>query len=200
MAFTELVAPARCVTCRRRGAALCDTCGRDLRGPLGLPSITHVDRLFVPWFYEGAARDLVLGLKIRSLAFAAEAMAEAIWHRVVADGTRCRTITWVPARRADIRKRGFDHARLIAEALADRLGLAAAGLLHRIGTQSDQAALSRAERARNLRGAFTAERVGGPILLVDDLITTGATLAACATALRTAGAARIEGAAACMAE
>jgi predicted amidophosphoribosyltransferase len=119
---------------------------------------------------------------------------------VATTGSRAGIVTWVPARRSDIKRRGFDHARAIAESLAGRMGLGHRELLFRVGSQQDQAGLSRAQRATNLAGAFEADRVDVPVMVVDDLLTTGATMEACARALRGAGAPRVEAGVACIAE
>ncbi|MEA2476123.1 MAG: hypothetical protein QOC87_322 [Actinomycetota bacterium] len=165
-----------------------------------VPRIRHVDRTLAAWIYEGSARDLVLALKLRSLAYAARPLADALWQRVAASGSRAAIITWVPARRSDIRRRGFDHARVIAESLAMRTGLPHRELLVRVGSQQDQAGLSRSERVTNLAGAFEAEGTDVPVMVVDDLLTTGATIEACARALRAAGAPRVEAGVACLVE
>jgi predicted amidophosphoribosyltransferase len=110
-------------------------------------------------------------------------------------------LTWVPARSSDNRQRGYDHAEVLARALAGRLGLRAEPLLNRRGTAEDQTGLNKEERRRNLEHAFAP---GGPctqpVVLVDDVITTGATLAACARALRKAGVPRVEAVVACSAD
>lgn len=172
----------------------------DLRAPSVVPSAPNIRRVLGAWAYDGPARDLVLGLKLRSLAYAADALADGLWRRVTHDGTAARLVTWVPARPADVRARGFDHARLIAVGLAARCGLPCRPVLKRVGRQIDQAGLTREERVANLRGAFEATSIDVPALVVDDLVTTGATISACGRALRAAGAPLVEAAVACVAE
>lgn len=102
-------------------------------------------------------------------------------------------VTWVPARNKDRALRGFDHAEVLARGVGARLGLPAAALLARRGHQLDQVGLDRTQRLLNLTSAFGALRsVGGSILLIDDLVTTGATARACAEALTGAGAGRLD--------
>jgi ComF family protein len=108
-------------------------------------------------------------------------------------------VTWVPGRRRDSRRRGFDHAELLARGVARRLGLRATALLRATGARPDQTALSARDRRINLRGAFVARPCSRRVVLVDDLVTTGATASSCAAALRRAGAPAVDVLVACRA-
>lgn len=158
-----------------------------------------VARTLVAWRYEGAARDLVLALKLRGIRAAADPLADAAAAAVHAAGLRGDVLAWVPCRASDERRRGFDHAELIARRLGERLGLPVRPLVVRLRNPPDQASLGRAARRANLAGTFGARPCGGRIVLVDDLVTTGATGAACAAALRAGGAAGVELVAPCRA-
>jgi predicted amidophosphoribosyltransferase len=165
--------------------------------PLAAGSVPAVDRVVAAWEYDGPARDLVLALKLRAQAPAAGPLADAMAAASLRCGLRGRVLTWVPARPGDVRRRGYDHARVLAREVGWRLGLPARPLLYRIGDRPDQTALGAAARRRNLRGAFAARVCSGPVVLVDDLVTTGATATACALALRASGATAVEVLAAC---
>jgi predicted amidophosphoribosyltransferase len=158
-----------------------------------------VDRVVAPWDYGGAARKLILDLKLRGLAAAADPLVAGMTDHLLRRGSAADWITWVPCRSGDRRRRGFDHAEVLARGVALRLGLPRRPALRRVGSSVDQAGLSASERARNLRGTFRATPVGGSVLLVDDLVTTGATASACARALRSAGASGVEVMVACRA-
>ena len=100
-------------------------------------------------------------------------------------------VTWVPLAPRRRAERGFDQARVLARALARRLALPAPAYLRRTKATGPQARRSRAERLEAMVDAFRpVPRRGVParVLLVDDVLTTGATAAACAGALRDAGA------------
>jgi predicted amidophosphoribosyltransferase len=142
--------------------------------------------------YERTARRLILDLKLTAARACAAPLARGMADQVMRCGLYADAITWVPGRRADIRKRGFDHAAVLARAVASLLGLPTRALLHRTGSSQDQAGLSRRERFRNLQGAFAAHPCHGRVALVDDLFTTGATAGACTRALLVAGSQQVE--------
>jgi predicted amidophosphoribosyltransferase len=163
-------------------------------------AVPDVDRVLAAWHYEGAARGLVLALKLRSARFAAAPLADGMSTAVGRYGLHARIATWVPGRPADIRRRGYDHAELLARAIAGRLGFRLEPLLRRVRAQPDQASLGAAARRHNLHGVFGATVEGaGPVVVIDDVVTTGATASACAGALRAAGAPLVEVLAACRA-
>jgi predicted amidophosphoribosyltransferase len=152
-----------------------------------------------PWDYDGAARRLILDLKLRGLSTAADPLVEGMADLALRRGVKAGWVTFVPCRVVDRRRRGFDHAEVLALGVARRLGLRCVPALGRVGPALDQAGLSAAERAHNIRHAFSSEPVSGRVLVVDDLVTTGATASACARVLRGSGATGVEVLAACRA-
>lgn len=98
-------------------------------------------------------------------------------------------VTWVPTAHPHIRARGFDHAALLARRFAKLRHLQARPLLKRSHSRS-QHELSRMEREKAAKQAFSLieqkNPIGSPVLLVDDVLTTGATLRACIEKLREA--------------
>lgn len=195
----SLAARMRCFGCGEPGRWLCSSCRDALEPPVGLQAIPGVDRAHIPWAYAGAARDLVLALKLRAARPAAEVMAAAVAEEIQGSGTLAEAITWVPGRSRDIRVRGFDHAEAIARELGARIGMPVVGLLERTRDRPDQTTLSGHARWSNLDGAFAGIGSAARVLVVDDLVTTGATGASCAGALRLLGASHVEVAAPCRA-
>lgn len=156
-------------------------------------SLPGLDSVAARWRHEGAVRGLVLGLKLGGRRRYAGTLVCGMADLVAEVGTEASVVTWPPCSRADRRRRGYDHAEVLARGLAGRLGLPAGPLLTRVAGAHDQAALTGAERRTNLSGVFAAARpVSGSVLLVDDVVTTGATLQACASSLRSAGAGPVE--------
>lgn len=171
-----------------------------LARPVEDAQVPGVTRVLTPCDYSGAARSLVLGLKLRGRRSAAGPLAQAMSEEALARGLEGSVITWVPGHRADTRVRGYDHAEVLAREVGARLGLPVLRLLHRTGPRrADQTVLGKKDRWANLEGAFVARRPAATVVVVDDLVTTGATAGACSSALRNAGAHTIEVLAACRA-
>ena len=187
-----VVGEARCVGCRRQAGVLCAACAEELRSAVLREAPPAVDRLLCALDYSGAARSLILDLKLRGRKGAALPLATRMVDLVARSGTRAWVITWVPGRPPETRRRGFDHAAVLARTVARRLGLPARPLLERVGGDVDQASLSAPERWLNLQGAFIAGPGSERALVVDDLVTTGATLSACAEALVQGGCPGVE--------
>jgi ComF family protein len=160
-----------------------------------------ISRVVVGQAYEGAARDLVLALKFRARLGAADLLAEPLAEALAGADVPGDLLVPVALSARRLRRRGFNQSLFIARAVARRLGVpVAAGALARRLDAPPQSRSTRAARRRGPRGAFVARRrhvAGRCVLLVDDVLTTGATARACALALRRAGATAVVVAAAC---
>ena len=213
MPLTALVAflvPPRCAGCgappRSAREPVCGACRRALPWlhgpqcprcalPLGGRHECPAQRqafaaAWAPVAYVGVARELVQALKFRHARPLAEVMAAHLAAGMPAGLRTGATIVPVPAHPAHARRRGYDQAGLLAGALARRTGAPLARPLRRSGPALGQLGASRAERLGQRRIAVRARNTTRPprrVLLVDDVHTTGATLDACARALRAAG-------------
>ena len=142
--------------------------------------------------YEGPLRRAVLNLKHAGLTATAPALAEVMQGALGAVSPDA--LVPIPAASSRRRLRGHSGPGLLASKLADRLGVCCRpDLLAPARHLSSQKDLSREERLENVRGGFRARPAAGlDILLVDDVMTTGATLGEAARVLREAGARRVE--------
>jgi len=200
----DVALPATCLGCRAEGPPLCGRCATrlDVRldspagVPIGLPGDIPVPLLQLDWCapFHGLAREALHAIKYRGETRLADPLGAAIarrWQRV---GVGATLVVHVPVHETRARRRGYDQAELIARAAARRLGLEHVDALVRTRATTAQFDLDRRHRAANVAGAFMtrperAGRIQGQwVLLVDDVVTTGASLAAAARALETAGA------------
>lgn len=141
--------------------------------------------------HAGVARSLILRLKHSAEACAVRPLTDLLLplpaHFSMPENT---VVTWVTMPESRRRDRFIDHGRLLAEAVAGQLNLSCRPLLlRRESGEKNQASLNRAAREENLKSAFLpAEKIDFPVLLVDDVLTTGTTVRRCAEALRAGGA------------
>jgi ComF family protein len=147
--------------------------------------------------YGGAAKDVILGLKHSDRDHLARAMGAQI-ARLGSDWLVGALIVPVPLHRSRLWRRGYNQAALIARAVARASGAdLALDLLERRKATPPSQGMNRTERAANVRGAFRVpqgkrEKLRGrAVVLIDDVLTTGATADACARTLRRAGAATV---------
>jgi len=204
-----LVAPPACSACRGplagAGAVLCPGCRASVPWLLGRlcprcalplgPGSRRCPAREAPFSacwaavaYEGVARELVLACKFGGAFELADLMAAQLAARLPAALSADAVLVPVPLPEARRRHRGFDQAALLAERLGRRAGLPVRPCLRRTGRATRQLGAGRAERLERARLSLRVRGAVPPVaLLVDDVHTTGATLAACARALRAAG-------------
>lgn len=204
-ALLDLVFPVQCAGCGSRGVAVCSGCLTALSGPARpawpRPAPPGLPPPYASAVYDGAVRAIVLAVKEHGIVAAQRPLGRALAGAVLAavGGAGPLVLVPVPSSRAARRRRGEDVVRRLAEhAAADlrRVGVPASVVpaLRHTRSVTDSAGLGADARAQNLAGAFAVrprdlDRLrGGLVILVDDLITTGVTLAECSTALAIAGA------------
>lgn len=185
----------------------CSVCGQAF---ISAQAVDHVcgrcherpppyERLRSIWIYGGPARDAILRYKLHERPYLYKALAKPMADLVRLEGWRPDLVIAVPMSKRGLGQRGYDPAYLLALGLCRRLGWPAppTDLLRKVRETPAQRRKSAAARRENVRGAYQSpatalERLKGrAILLVDDVVTTGATAEACSTALGRAGASSV---------
>jgi ComF family protein len=211
-AFIGKIAPHDCLACGREGNLLCLPCSDTLVArpescyrcqTIMNKSLTcatcrqtsPLHSVHVAAVYGAVAKSLIWKLKLAGAQSAARVMVQRMAELLQTNPRVGAIIVPVPTATSRVRQRGYDQAKLLARELSKQTRLPYYNCLARLG-QTHQHGLSRRERLAQLETAFRIKRPGlvrdAHIILVDDVVTTGATLEAAAAKLRVAGAARID--------
>ena len=214
-AVLDLVFPLNCTVCHRDGRLLCQGCESALPrlekpycaicATPGTPALCEscatappaIDGTRVPFTLDGAIRDMVYGLKYRNLRAAAEDLGRLLAAHLESNPVPADVMMPVPLHKRRERERGYNQSELLARALGKgtAVPVETRALVRTRNTPPQVAIGSQEERRRNVEGAFecTATVAGSMIVLIDDVVTTGSTLFACAAALKAAGASSVWG-------
>ena len=204
----DVALPPACAGCGEEGLALCPRCRRGLDArlplpagvPMGLPSGLPMLIAQLEWCapFSGPVRAALHGLKYAGERRLTEPLAAAVAARWRAAGAGGELLVPVPVHADRARRRGYDQAVLLTVEISRRLPMPWLPALERTRNTSPQFDLGRRARRANVAGAFA---VRGPreaaavrdrwVVLVDDVVTTGSTLTACAEALYAAGASAV---------
>jgi ComF family protein len=184
----DCIAPSRCAGCGRSGRVLCEDCA-DAIEAMPSPIVTGAVAAFE---YGVEVRRIMHHGKFRDCRAALRAFAWLGAERL--EPPRGAMVTAVPLARRRATQRGYNQARVVAQAFADFHRLPLVELLERTRHTPAQSTLDRSARQANVAGAFvaSARAAGMTVWLVDDVRTTGATTAAAKLALTSAGAASVE--------
>lgn len=208
--------PSRCIGCGRRDRDLCSECRASLErlperrcpycaGPPGRLGVcdhcqTHrinLDAVRVEYAFDGPVRKAIHALKYKQGRYLIPTLRDLCLETIRVRPLQPDAIVPVPIGPIRLRERGYNQAALIAEAIADVLHIPVMPALERVKEGPSQTRLNEVERRANVRDAFRVRADLNPdglrLLLTDDVMTTGATLDACARALKRAGAARVFG-------
>jgi len=207
----DLLFPPSCGVCGAGGSFLCPACRARLpaaagprcrrcwaitaRGICGDCTHSPLDSARALYVFDGGARSLVHALKYRSLHALSQPMSELMAASFVVEPFPVDVVMPVPLHGRRRRQRGFNQSELLARVLAARAGLEldVRSLRRNRNTPQQTLADDRSRREQNVRAAFScrASLTGRRVLLIDDVLTTGATLRECARTLRQAGAASV---------
>jgi ComF family protein len=196
--------PPRCVACGAAGAWLCSACIAAVPGHGYLLQVTRLahsaeslDGALALSSHGYPLREAVHGLKYGGLRVLADPLSALLADGWLARGEVADLVVPVPLHRAQLRRRGYNQSGLLAAGLAIRTGMEVhQDALVRWRATRSQVGLGHQERLDNVAGAFVCHDQairGARIVLIDDVLTTGATMSACATALCDAGARKVWG-------
>ena len=213
-AAVELLFPAKCAVCGREGDFVCAAC------EAALPALHRpycrlcaspgaaspcssclawppaYDRIEAPYLMNGGVRDVVFELKYRGIRALAPDVAELLARHLESARMTADLIVPVPLHGSRERERGYNQAGLLAHELGRRTGLPVESVLRRTKNTPPQVDMTGSENRRaNIEGAFecVADVRGRSVLLLDDVVTTGSTMGACAAPLKAAGASKVWG-------
>ena len=198
-AVGELLFPRKCVLCgkllEKEETDLCRHCRVEAPECAGYTTkFSFLDSWTAVWYYEDPVRGSVLRYKFSSARHYADCYGRMLAMKLqerYPEGFDC--LTWVPISRLRKFRRGYDQVELLARAVGRELGMEPVRLLKKIRNNRPQSGISgQAERRANVLGVYrlkaSADVEDKKILLLDDVITTGATAGECARVLLTAGA------------
>lgn len=205
-AVEELLFPPKCILCRDLLSPgeqdLCGQCSvNQCEFTTAMPKIAFVSKKCALWRYEGYARSSILRYKFWNKRHYAAGYARLLGAKLRKElHGEYDLITWVPISNLRRLKRGFDQVELLATTLGKELGCEPVCCLKKIRHNRPQSGIrDDAKRKANVLNAYRAEQpenfAGKRILLLDDIITTGATVSECARVLLTAGAKEVHAAA-----
>jgi len=204
--FVDFVFPQSCMLCDKDlvdGVSLvCETCWQHLPKPgssvVVLPAGTACSKLIALWSYEGGVQEIIHEMKFRRKMVLAKRIGQdlASLLRQLPEIGKIDLIVPVPLHATRLRERGFNQSALIASAVSQQTGIAAEfQALKRTRYTRAQSKLTAHERKKNVQFAFSMSEDtnvrGKALLLVDDVTTTGATMEACAAALKGGGASQV---------
>ncbi len=221
VSLLDLLFPKRCVGCRRLGAYICVDCFTRLsfteygicfvcqRGTLdgrthpGCRTKTTIDGVFVGLTYNSLSKKLITSLKYKPyVADIAVYASELLLEKLIQDETFAAlrlplfSLVPVPLHASRLRQRGYNQSALITKALGKQLAVPVVELLVRQKKTRSQVGLDKDERRVNIKGAFAVrsqKEMPQSILLLDDVVTSGATLLEAAKTLKKAGVSEVYG-------
>ena len=198
----NLLFPPKCILCgkllKKQEQDLCRECRVDSpEYPIRKEKLQFLDSFTAVWYYEGSVRRSLLRYKFYGARSFADGYGRFLAMKLMhahPDGFDC--LTWIPVSRLRKIRRGYDQVELLAKAVGRELGMEPVPLLKKVRHNRPQSGIHDASRRRaNVLGAYRAIRpeeiTGKRILLLDDILTTGATAVECARVLLTAGAKEI---------
>lgn len=194
----NLLFPPKCTLCRRvlqaQETDLCHDCRKEVsEHPDSSIKLPYLAKWFSLWYYEGNVRRSLLRFKFHNARSYAQVYGRFLAMKLSREDLEFDILTWIPISTFRKWRRGYDQVQLIAQALGAELSVAPTATLKKIRHNPPQSGLGDASHRRaNVLGVYKAvnpqQLEGKRILLLDDILTTGATAGEAARVLLTAGA------------
>lgn len=195
--------PHKCILCGRIletvETDLCRTCRVDApECPVGKTKYPYIDRWTALWYYKDNVRRSLLQYKFHNRRNYASGYGRLLAMKLLREErTDFDVLTWIPISHKRLRSRGFDQVALLAEKLGEELNIQPLCTLEKVRHNRQQSrVIGQAQRKANVLGAYRPvdpqQFAGKRVLLLDDIVTTGATASECAKVLLTAGAKEVQ--------
>ena len=204
--ITQLLYPPKCVLCAKiladEETDLCRECRTEIsEHPKAKRAIPFLESWTALWYYDGKVRDSLLRYKFSGRRNYAEVYGRLLAMKLLREYPEgFEVLSWIPISRLRRLRRGYDQVELLAQAVGQELGMEPIPTLRKVRHNRPQSGISgQAERRANVLGVYRAVEPewfrGKRVLLLDDIITTGATVSEASRVLLTAGAKEIHAAA-----
>lgn len=190
--LSQVIYPSlnKCLCCREavgEEQALCASCEKGIRQVQGAYKLGNINSYSVAYYSQSMKR-LIINFKYGGDFYCGEYLARLLKKKFIEEKLHADLITFVPSSKKALKKRGFNQCEVLAKALSRELNIPYLNTLDRIKDGKEQKRLSREERILNMQEAFKIRNnisiKGKKIILIDDVITTGATLLSCANQLK----------------
>ncbi|GAA0084192.1 ComF family protein [Clostridium sp. CTA-7] len=167
----------KCISCDNEYIGLCKTCQKKIM------RVKESSKILSYGYYSGVMKNLVLEFKYRKNFLAGNILANYLYELIKENNIKADGIFFIPSSKKSLKERGFNQCEFIAKIVGDRLGVPVYKDIIKIKNIKEQKTLSKEERLKNISGAFEAVSniniKNKKVILIDDVVTTGATLLEC---------------------
>ena len=197
--WLDIIFPSKCFYCQKVGKVICDNCFQKLNDKYLFQKINHdwFDYVFCGSFYRDVLRTRIHSFKFHEQAYLYQyfIVLSLREKKIIEFLKEYDYITYVPMHYQKEQKRGYNQSKLLALELGKRLNLKVVSVLEKRKPNRVQSSLSERERIKNVRNIFSFQNTidvkNKSIILVDDILTTGATVRACSKVLKEQGVQKI---------
>jgi competence protein ComFC len=222
MSLLDFIFPKYCINCRRIGSYICDncfsyisfneisTCAVCQKAALG--GLTHprcsrrftIDGVISSLVYKGVVKKMVYQFKYKPHVSDLQSTLDSLFYEGLIQKELFHTMVTgevvfvpIPLHKTRFRSRGYNQSLLLAESLSKQCGIGVVDCMERVKNTTTQIRLSQQERKKNISGAFVVKNSWHPVrnvILIDDIVTSGATLTEATKVLKKAGVEKVWGA------